>query len=175
MGEEIYIGLGSNLGDREQQLNGAVEALGRIDGAAVVRRSSLYESAPIGPPQQPRFLNAVVQIECDLVPQQLLGILKQIEVELGRKPAPKWEARAIDLDILLWGERVVADPNLQIPHLELHNRRFALEPLCELKGETRHPVLGSSMLMLLRPLLSQDVVRIPSSDFWGPSAREVSG
>ncbi len=163
MGEEIYIGLGSNLGDREQQLNGAVDALARIDGAAVVRRSSLYESAPVGP-DQPRFLNAVVQIECDLAPQQLLGILKQIEVELGRKPAAKWEARAIDLDILLWGERVVADPNLQIPHLELHNRRFALEPLCELKGETRHPVLGSSMLTLLRPLLSQDVVRIASWD-----------
>ncbi len=163
MGEEIYIGLGSNLGDREQQLNGAVEALARIDGAAVVRRSSLYESAPVGP-HQPRFLNAVVQIECDLAPQQLLGILKQIEVELGRKPTAKWEARAIDLDILLWGERVVADPNLQIPHLELHNRRFALEPLCELKGETRHPVLGRSMLTLLRPLLSQDVVRIASWD-----------
>jgi len=171
--EEIYIGLGSNLESREQKLNGAVEALTRIDGAAVVRRSSLYDSAPVGPPQ-PRYLNAVVHMECDLAPHQLLGILKQIEVDLGRKPAPKWSSRPIDLDILLWGERVVADANLQIPHLELHNRRFVLEPLCELRGELRHPVLGHALSTLLRPLLSQDVVKLPSSEFWGGPVREVS-
>jgi 2-amino-4-hydroxy-6-hydroxymethyldihydropteridine diphosphokinase len=116
----------------------------------------------------------VVQIECDLAPLQLLAILKQIELELGRKPSTKWAARAIDLDILLWGDRVVADPHLQIPHLELHNRRFALEPLCELSAKARHPVLGCSMLTLLRPLLSQDVVKIASSDIWGAPTREVS-
>src|SRR5262249_33361344 len=116
----------------------------------------------------------VGDVECDLAPHQLLGILKQIEIDMGRKPAPKWSARPIDLDILLWGERVVADSTLQIPHLELHNRRFALEPLCELRGEINHPVLGDRLSTLLRPLLSQDVVKLASSDLWGGPAREVS-
>ena len=173
MQEEIYIGLGSNLDGREQRLYGAVEALTRIDGASVVRRSSLYDSAPVGPPQ-PRYLNAVVQMESDLAPHQLLGILKQIEVDLGRKPAPKWSARPIDLDILLWGERVIADPHLQIPHLELHHRRFALEPLCELRGELYHPVLGHRLSSLLLPLLSQDVVKLAPSELWDGRVREVS-
>src|SRR5215469_15300094 len=123
MTEEIYIGLGSNLGEREQKLNQAVEALGRIDAAGIVRCSSLYESGPLGPPQ-PRFLNAVVQMECALAPRQLLSILKQIEMDLGRQPSEKWGPRSIDLDILLWGRQVVVEPNLQIPHRELHNRRF---------------------------------------------------
>jgi 2-amino-4-hydroxy-6-hydroxymethyldihydropteridine diphosphokinase len=160
--ECVYIGLGSNLGDREVNLLSAVDALGRIDAAAVRARSSLYDSAPWGPPQ-PRYLNAVVQLECDLAPQRLLCILKQIETDLGRVPAPRLSARQIDLDILLWGDRLVADANLQIPHLELHRRRFALEPLAELAPEARHPMLGKSVLELLERLEPQDVSRyVPS-------------
>ncbi len=164
MSESVYIGLGSNLGDREGLLLAALECLGRIDAAAVLRQSSLYESAPLGPPQ-PRYLNAVVEMECALPPTQLLAILQQIELDLGRRKSARWAARPIDLDILLWGERLVADANLQIPHLSLHQRRFALEPLCELNPAAVHPVLGKTIAQLLREVQRQDVVRLCSREW----------
>jgi 2-amino-4-hydroxy-6-hydroxymethyldihydropteridine diphosphokinase len=157
--ELVYVGLGSNVGDREAQLVAALTALARIDAVPVVGCSSLYESAPVGPPQ-PRYLNAVVALACDLPPQRLLGILKQIERDLGRPPsAERWGPRPIDLDILLWGSAVVADPNLQVPHLELHKRRFALEPLSEVAPAALHPVLGETVQQLLQHLAPQDVQR----------------
>jgi 2-amino-4-hydroxy-6-hydroxymethyldihydropteridine diphosphokinase len=168
--DQVYIGLGSNQGDREHYLFQAVQALGRIDAVGVLERSSLYESAPVGPPQ-PRYLNAVVRVDCGLQPRQLLAILKQIELDLGRErpssSTSKWGPRAIDLDILLWGAEVVADPNLQIPHLELHKRRFALEPLSELAPNARHPLMGQSVQDILRGLPGQDVVRLDAPDWAG--------
>ncbi len=160
----MYIGLGSNLGNREELLFAAVEALGRIDAVAVLRCSSLYDSAAVGPPQ-PRYLNAVVEIECALSPERLLVILKQIELDLGRRPRERWSPRPIDLDILLWGEQVVAEPHLQVPHLELHRRRFALEPLCELAPDAHHPLLGATVRELLAELAPQDVVRLESAQW----------
>lgn len=172
--ENVYLGLGSNLGNREQLMLSSLECLGRIDAAAVLRSSSLYESAPLGPPQ-PRYLNAVVEMECTLAPQQLLAILQQIEIDLGRVKSTRWAPRAIDLDILLWGERLVADVNLQIPHLELHQRRFALEPLCELNPGANHPVLGQTVRELLRNVLQQDVVKLSSTDWRCLSCGEDAG
>lgn len=167
MSEHVYIGLGSNLGDRELMLGEAVHALSRIDAVAVLARSSLYESAailhPSSPEPQPRYLNAVVRIECGLPPQRLLAILKQIEHDLGRRPGPRWAARPIDLDILFWEDRIVADPNLQVPHLELHKRRFVLEPLSELVPDAVHPLLQATVRELLAELHAQDVVKIPST------------
>jgi len=162
--EVVYIGLGSNLGDRETALLSAVEWLGRIDGGCVLRRSSLYESAAIGPPQ-PRYLNAVVEMECGLVPPQLLAIVRQIEIELGRKEGVRWGPRAIDLDILLWDTRVIADENLQIPHPSLHERRFALEPLCELNARAVHPIFGQTVAQLLANVRRQDVVKLSSAEW----------
>lgn len=158
MNRNVYIGLGSNLGDREGNLYSAVDALRRVDLVCVRRCSSIYETAPVGPPQ-PRFLNAVLEIQCALEPVRLLSLLKQIEKELGRERRKKWGPREIDLDILLWEGEVVAEPNLQVPHLELHKRRFALEPLCELNPEIRHPVTGERMCDLLRKLGPQEVVK----------------
>jgi len=154
----VHIGLGSNLGDREHNLLDAIDALRRIDRARISAVSSLYDTAPVGP-AQPRFLNAVVELECDLTPQALLGVLKQIERDLGREPAGEWSPRKIDLDILLWGDLIVAEPTLQVPHLFLHERRFALEPLAELVPDARHPVLELSVREMLERVPTQDVVR----------------
>jgi 2-amino-4-hydroxy-6-hydroxymethyldihydropteridine diphosphokinase len=167
LSDTVYIGLGSNLGDREKHLVGAVEALSRSDAVAVLGKSSLYESAPIGP-RQPRFLNAVVRVLCDVTPQRLLTFLKLIELELGRASAPRWGPRVIDLDILLWGGKVIADANLQVPHVELHARRFVLEPLCELDPGAHHPILQVSAQELLSKLAPQDVVRYETAHWHGP-------
>ena len=171
MSERVYIGLGSNMGDREEALRRAVEALSRIDAVAVLRRSSLYDTAPVGPTQG-RFLNAVVEIEAGLAPQRLFAILKQIERDLDRTETTRWAPRPIDLDILLWVGRLIAEPNLQVPHLEMHQRRFALEPLCELAPELRHPVLAASVAELLARLPQQDVVRVSSPIWQGERAVE---
>ena len=161
----VYVGLGSNEGDRERHLVRALEALSRIDAVAVLRCSSLFDSAAVGP-SQPRFLNAVVALDCGLPPQRLLTILQRIEYDLGRRrDGTRWGARCIDLDILLWEGEVVADANLQVPHLELHKRRFALEPLVELSPDVRHPVLGTSVKELLYRLDPQDVRRLSATQW----------
>jgi 2-amino-4-hydroxy-6-hydroxymethyldihydropteridine diphosphokinase len=157
--ETVYIGLGSNEGDRERHLFAAVEALRHIDAVAVLRCSSLYETEPMGPPQ-PKFLNAAVQIGCSLEPNRLLGMLKTLEKDLGRKPGARWGPRAIDMDILLWEGRIIADADLQIPHLELHNRRFALEPLAELAPQAQHPILRETLSTLLSRLGPQGVTKL---------------
>lgn len=164
MSERVYIGLGSNLGGREERLIAGLESLGRIDGAAVLRVSSLYESAPVGP-DQPRYLNAVAELACDLLPERLLAILQRIEQEQGRERRERWGPRTLDLDILLWEGRVVAEPLLQVPHLGLHTRRFALEPLAELAPQAVHPILGLTVRAMLAQLEPQDVCRL-ASDAW---------
>ncbi len=161
MKNSVYIGIGSNLGDREANLFAAVDALRRVDMVAVSRCSSLYESAPVGP-AQPRFLNAVVELSCCCEPLRLLSLLKQLERDLGRQRRKRWGPREIDLDILLWDDEVIAEPSLQVPHLELHKRRFALEPLCELAPDLRHPITGELIKNLLGKLGPQDVVKIKS-------------
>jgi len=161
----VYVGLGSNEGDREGQLVAALEALSRIDAVVVLRCSPLFDSAPVGPPQ-PRYLNAVVALDCGLPPQRLLTILQRIEQDLGRRRnGTRWGPRPIDLDILLWEGEVVADPNLQVPHLELHKRRFALEPLVELAPDVKHPVLGVPVKDLLARLDPQDVRRLSATQW----------
>lgn len=165
MSANVYVGLGSNEGDRESHLVAALQALSRIDAVAVLRCSSLFDSAPMGPPQ-PRYLNAVVGLDCGLPPQRLLTILQCIEQDLGRRrESVRWGPRPIDLDILLWEEEVVADANLQVPHLELHKRRFALEPLVELAPELKHPVLGVTVKDLLAHLDPQDVRRLEATQW----------
>jgi 2-amino-4-hydroxy-6-hydroxymethyldihydropteridine diphosphokinase len=164
-GANVYVGLGSNEGNREGNLVAALEALTRIDAVIVQRCSSLFDSAAVGP-DQPRFLNAVVGLDCGLPPQRLLTILQRIELDLGRRrDGVRWGPRTIDLDILLWDGEVVADPNLQVPHLELHKRRFALEPLAELAPELKHPVLGVTVKELLVRLDPQDVRRLTATQW----------
>lgn len=154
----FFLGLGSNLGDREHNLAQAVCLLARTPGVLVRRRSSLYESAPVGP-DQPDFLNAALEVETELTPVQLLEVVKRIERELGRTPGPRWGPRTLDIDLLL-ADEIVAEPQLQVPHLELHKRAFALIPLCELAPEASHPVLGRDLRTLLAQLPEQRVCRV---------------
>lgn len=165
MSTNVYVGLGSNEGDREAHLVAALQALSRIDAVAVLRCSSLFDSAPVGP-SQPRFLNAVVSLECCLPPLRLLTILQRIEEDLGRRrDGTRWGPRPIDLDILVWDGEVVAEPQLQVPHLELHKRRFALEPLAEIAPELQHPVLGVTVKQMLSHLAPQDVRRLMATQW----------
>jgi len=128
---EAFVGLGSNLGDRLSNLATAVGLLAREPGFAFRRVSMAYESEPIGPPQ-PRYLNAVAQIGTLLSPRATLQRLQAIEEQMGRVRRERWGSREIDLDLLLYGERVVEETGLQIPHPLLEGRAFALVPLAEI-------------------------------------------
>lgn len=128
-----YIGLGSNLGNREKNISRAIELLQKRKGVEVKKVSSLCETKPAGGPPQGKFLNGVVAIETSLPPRELLKCLKEIEKAVGRKPSKvKWGPREIDLDILLYGDKKVDEPELKIPHPEMHRRGFVLKPLLEI-------------------------------------------
>jgi 2-amino-4-hydroxy-6-hydroxymethyldihydropteridine diphosphokinase len=128
-----YVGLGSNLGDREGTIRRAVELLGEDPAIEVLAVSSLRETDPVGSLAQPRFLNGACAIETSLRPRQLLERLLAVEKSLGRtREGPRWGPRTIDLDLLLYGDESVHEPDLVVPHPELAHRAFALEPLVEL-------------------------------------------
>lgn len=133
----VFIGLGSNLGDRLANLERAVEAL-QSRGIEVRRVSSVYETDPVGPPQ-PDFLNAVCEIWTELAPRDLLAELKAIEEEVGRRRKERWGPREIDLDLLLYGDLQVDEPGLTVPHRELTRRDFVLVPLLELDPNLELP------------------------------------
>jgi 2-amino-4-hydroxy-6-hydroxymethyldihydropteridine diphosphokinase len=135
-----YVGLGANLGDRELAIRRAIDLLDVTSAVRVVRVSTLRETEPWGPIQQPPFLNGAAELETDLPPQELLGVLLDVERRLGRVRAERYGPRTIDLDLLLYGELVVDEPGLTLPHPRLHERRFALEPLAEL--DPKLPVPG---------------------------------
>lgn len=132
-----YVGLGSNLGDRLDNLQRAIELL-LEKGLAVMEASSVYETDPVGPPQ-PDFLNAAVAVDCDLPPSELVAVLKQVEAEIGREQSERWGPRVIDLDLLLYGEETVSEPGLTVPHAELTNRAFALVPVLEIDDDVELP------------------------------------
>jgi len=152
----IYLSLGSNLGDREGCLRGAIARLGAA-GIRVLRVSSLYETEPIEVREQPWFLNLVVEAETDLFPKQLLARTQRIELELGRKRVRPKGPRTIDIDILLYGQSVIESNELMVPHPRLAERRFVLEPLVELAPELRHPVNRRSIRELLAATAGQVV------------------
>ncbi|MCX8103272.1 MAG: 2-amino-4-hydroxy-6-hydroxymethyldihydropteridine diphosphokinase [Candidatus Bipolaricaulota bacterium] len=145
-----FIGLGSNLGHREDFIEGAISALAHTPGVLVRRRSALYETEPVEIAEQPWFVNAVVEIETDLSPRELLAVCKQIERALGRQDNLRYGPREIDLDILLYGDSIVNEKDLQIPHAQLHRRRFVLVPLAEIAPAVVHPILHRSVVELLR-------------------------
>jgi 2-amino-4-hydroxy-6-hydroxymethyldihydropteridine diphosphokinase len=126
----VYLGLGSNIGDRAAHLWEAVRRLSALDGCCVRRVSRLYETGPVGPPQR-SYLNSVAAADVVMSPHDLLGAAKRIEHEMGRVPSEHWGPRRIDIDLLLFGDETVADPDLTLPHPQLWNRRFVLAPLAD--------------------------------------------
>ena len=156
---KAYIGLGSNLGEREVHLNAALEALGAMPESRRVRASSFYDTEPVGDVDQPRFLNAAALIETTLTARQLLWNLQLVEHRLGRVRAQRWGPRTIDLDLLLYGSLIVDEPDLQVPHPELVNRSFVLVPLVELDPMLVHPVTRETLIAHLSRLPSPPPVR----------------
>ena len=146
-----YVGLGANLGAREETLRHAVELLGQADDVEVLAVSQLRETEPVGVVDQPPFLNGAVAIETARAPRDLLDMLLEIERSLGRVREERWGPRTIDLDLLVYGDEVVDEPGLRVPHPHLHQRRFALVPLVELAPELDVPGRGevSSLLAAL--------------------------
>jgi 2-amino-4-hydroxy-6-hydroxymethyldihydropteridine diphosphokinase len=136
-----YVGVGSNLGDRWATLALAAQRLRAVPGVALVRASRVYETAPVGPPQ-PRYLNAVLELETTLPPHDLLARLQETELAGGRTRGTRWGARTLDLDLLLYGDLVVRTPELVVPHPGVVSRRFVLEPLDELCPDLVVPGVG---------------------------------
>jgi 2-amino-4-hydroxy-6-hydroxymethyldihydropteridine diphosphokinase len=137
-----YVGLGANLGPREETLRRAVELIDRTPAVDVLAVSELRETEPVGAVDQPPFLNGAVALETSLSARELLDLLLDVERELGRVRNERWGPRLVDLDLLLYGAETIDEPGLRVPHPRLHERRFALEPLAELDPDLVIPGRG---------------------------------
>ncbi|MGA9497853.1 MAG: 2-amino-4-hydroxy-6-hydroxymethyldihydropteridine diphosphokinase [Terriglobales bacterium] len=157
MAEIAYLSLGSNLGDRAANLRAA---LAQLDAAVrLVAVSALYETQPVEVPDQPWFLNCVAAVETDQTPRELLQLALRIETMMGRHRQRYTGPRKIDIDVLLFGDRIVDETGLKIPHPTMHQRRFVLEPLLEIAPQARHPALGKTARELLAALSEGQTVR----------------
>src|SRR3990172_746957 len=158
-----YIGIGSNVGDRKDHCRKAIELL--AEAGRVIHVSSLYYTEPVGYKEQEDFINAVAAVETDCTPAELLSRCRSIEDRLGRTRAVRWGPRTIDLDILLFGDLVVDEPDLVIPHPLMATRKFVLAPLAEIVPTAFHPVLNKTAAQLLQELRnSHTVIRCKPGD-----------
>ncbi len=162
----VYLGLGSNLGDRQHNLIKAIELLAQQ--MRVEQMSSLYETEPVGYSEQARFLNAVCQVTTSLTPEELLSLVKEIEAALGRVPSFPNAPRPIDIDILFYANQVIHSPQLTIPHPRLEERAFVLVPLVEIAPELIHPVSRRTVRELVRRVEGLEGVKK-----WNRGAKDV--
>jgi len=151
---DVFIALGSNVGDREVNIKTAIEKI-RQRGIKVVKISDIIETEPYGYVDQPKFLNAVLQAETLLSPRELLNTLQEIEKEMGRERKIKWGPRNIDLDIIFYNGLIFNDEDLKIPHPDAHNRIFVIKPLAQIAEDFIHPVLKITVKEILKSLDSK--------------------
>lgn len=147
-----YIGLGSNLGDRERTLRNALEKLDERADVKVVQVSEFRETEPVGGPPQGNFVNGAAELRTTLEPGELVEVLHEVEAEFGRTREVRWGPRTLDMDLLLYADRHIDTPDLKVPHPRLHTRRFVLEPLWDLCPNREHPVLKKTIRRLLADL-----------------------
>lgn len=150
---DVFIGLGSNVGDREANIDAAVAALGSNDMITIVARSSLIETKAVSKLPQPDYLNGVLHIRTWLTPFELLDLTQDIELKLGRVSKATGDPRTIDLDLLLFGSEIIAEDRLVLPHPLMHERQFVMDPLVEIAPDIIHPILGLSMRDLSHQVL----------------------
>ena len=143
--ESAYIGIGSNIGHKIDHCKRAISLMGKLEGCSVRLQSPFYRTEPVGVEGQDTFVNGVVCVDTDLSALTLLKHLLKIETDIGRVRVKKWDARVIDLDILLFGSRVINKPDLVVPHPLMHLRRFVLTPLLQIAPDLIHPVLCQSI------------------------------
>lgn len=155
-----YVSIGTNLGDRAAHLDFAVAAIGALPDTRVHALSPVFETDPVGPPPQGAYLNAVARVATRLAPRALLDALLAIEREGGRERGTRNAARTLDLDVLLYGDRIVDEPGLVVPHPRLAERAFILEPLAALAPALVHPRLGESIASLAARVRDPSAVRI---------------
>ncbi len=144
-GVSVIVGLGSNLGDRNENMGRALDLLRELAGVNLLRVSRLRETDPVGGPPQGKYLNAVAEVETVIAPRELLARFHEIEANLGRVRTVRDGPRPIDLDILFYGDEMIKEPGLEIPHPRMLEREFVLEPLAELAPERRHPLTGNTV------------------------------
>ncbi len=157
---QVYLAMGSNLGDRDAHLAAGLAALRATQGIVVVAVSPLYETDPVGPPPQGPYLNGAIELVTTLLPDALLERLLEIEVSQGRtRGAARNAPRTLDLDLLIYGDRKLAGPDLEVPHPRLAERPFVLEPLCDLAPALIHPILGETIEVLARRVRDPAAVR----------------
>ncbi|MCC6350795.1 MAG: 2-amino-4-hydroxy-6-hydroxymethyldihydropteridine diphosphokinase [Candidatus Eisenbacteria bacterium] len=154
-----FLGLGSNLGDREGAIRAALEAIADLPETDLIRVSSLYDTEPAGDVDQPNFLNAAALVDTELTARQLLWNLMLVEKRLGRVRTQHWGPRTIDLDLLLYGEEILEEPDLRVPHPEILRRSFVLVPLIELEPRLVHPGTGETLAAHLNRLGARPLVK----------------